>query len=128
ALGGRLSNFAFGYALIMVIYARCGGATLITTRNIEVALWAAWLRIPVVLESHNFAKFEKNRWLTNWIRIARQGRFKASMVVTTEAAKRSYIGRGMPEDRVRVLPNGVDIDRYQDTRPIALIRDDLGLP
>ena len=128
AIGGRCSHFTFGYACFMVLYARCMGARLITTRNVEAALWAAWLRIPVILESHNFAKFENNRWLKLWIRIARKKRFMASMVVTTETARRSYVGRGVPEARIKVLPNGVDVQRYLQSGPTSLIRSDLGLP
>jgi glycosyltransferase involved in cell wall biosynthesis len=128
ALSGRLSYLAFVYSLALVLYARARGCALITTRNVEVAVWAAWLNIPVIIESHNFSKFAVNKWIGRWIGLTRDAARKVSVVVTTQAGKNSYVNLGVPEDRIKVLPNGVDVERFGLSVPGNVLREELGLP
>jgi glycosyltransferase involved in cell wall biosynthesis len=44
--------------------------------------------------------------------------------VPSELVRQMYIGSGMPAERVRVVPNGVDLERFRPDGP----RHDLGLP
>lgn len=128
ALSGRLSRLASPYALAMVLYVRARGFTLITTRSLEVAVWAARIGVPVILESHNFSKFEHHRMMDDWVKLTQDTRHAVSMVVTTMAGKRSYMRIGVPEDRVRVLPNGVNTDRFSGTDTRDTLRAELRLP
>jgi len=127
-LGGRLSYLAFAYSLLLVAYVRARGYALITTRNVEVAMWAVWLGVPVILESHNFAKFAANRWIQEWIRAMRDPRSRTSMVVTTRAGRDAYLERGVPAQLIKVLPNGVALDRYDVSIHPQELRRELGLP
>ncbi len=123
-----LSRFASPYSLALVLYARARGFSLITTRALEVAVWAARLGMPVILESHNFSKFEKHRMIGGWVSITRQAEKPVSMVVTTKAGKASYARIGVPEERIRVLPNGVNVDRFSSDECQDSVRNELGLP
>jgi glycosyltransferase involved in cell wall biosynthesis len=123
-----LSRLASPYSLALVLYARAKGYALITTRALEVAVWAARLGIPVILESHNFSKFEKHRMLGSWIAFTQQAEKPVSMIVTTHAGKRSYVRMGVPEDRIRVLPNGVNVERFSVEVDQASLRNELDLP
>jgi glycosyltransferase involved in cell wall biosynthesis len=123
-----LSRFASPYSLALVLYARRRGVSLITTRALEVAVWAGRLGMPVILESHNFSKFEKHRMIGDWVSITQQAAKPVSMVVTTKAGKRSYVGIGVPEQRIRVFPNGVNIERFSRDDDQAALRLELGFP
>lgn len=123
-----LSRFASPYSLALVLYARAQGYSLITTRALEAAVWAARLGMPVILESHNFSKFEKHRMIASWVSITRQADKPVSMVVTTKAGKASYSRIGVPEERIRVLPNGVNVHCFSRDEPRDALRNELGLP
>lgn len=123
-----LSRFASPYSLALVLYARARGFSLITTRALEVAVWAARLNMPVILESHNFSKFEKHRMIGSWVSITQQAEKPVSMVVTTKAGKHSYAAIGVPEQRIRVLPNGVNVERFSRDDAQASLRIELDLP
>src|SRR5690606_8869574 len=51
-----------------------------------------------------------------------------SMIVTTEAGKRSYASIGVPPERILVLPNGVHIERFEIPESSQTLRAQLGLP
>lgn len=128
AFSGRLSNFAHAYSLPLALYARARRVELITTRSLEVAVWAAWLGMPVILESHNFSKFSVNRWIGRWVKITQDPRRRAFMIVTTRAGKNSYVKLGVPESRIKVLPNGVAVERFAIDIDRKMLRMELGLP
>jgi glycosyltransferase involved in cell wall biosynthesis len=109
---GLLSRFASAYSLALALYAKAKGVALITTRSLEVAVWAARLQMPVILESHNFSKFEAHRMLPIWCSFIQQPENPVSMIVTTHAAKSSYMKLGIPGSRIEVLPNGVNVERF----------------
>ena len=123
-----LSRFASLYSLALVLYTRARGYSLITTRALEVAVWAARVGVPVILESHNFSKFEKHRMIKKWVSITQQRHKPVSMVVTTVAGKNAYIRLGVSSERIRVLPNGVHIERFSRSEHKASLRGELGLP
>jgi glycosyltransferase involved in cell wall biosynthesis len=112
---GILSRFSKLYSLALVLYLKIRGISLINSRSIEVAVWATRLRVPVILESHNFSRFEFHSMISDWVSATQQSTSKTSMVVTTHAAKLSYMKIGIPEDRIMVLPNGANIDRFNTT-------------
>lgn len=111
-LFGLLSRFTSLYSLALVLYAKVNDVALITTRSLEVAVWSTRLRIPVIMESHNFSKIEVHRMFPVWVSFTKKSTYPVSMIVTTKAAKISYINKGIPESRIIVLPNGVDVERF----------------
>lgn len=100
----------------------------INTRTLECACLAAVFRRPVVFESHNYQKVSDHKLLPTWIRFMKDPRRRVSMVVTTHAGKKSYTQRGIPADRIRVEPNGVNIQRFHSQPSTADLRKVLDLP
>ncbi len=127
-LRGKLSKFSRLYSLALVAYLKKIGCSLITARSLEAAVWAARLRMPVILESHNYSKFAKHPMIKSWVSFMKDRSCSVSMVVTTVAGKNSYISIGVPEDRIIVLPNGVNVERFHNLEVAEVLRDELGLP
>lgn len=123
----KSSSLVTLYSLFMVLYVCAKRINLITTRNIEVAFWAALLRKPVIFESHNYAKMAQHRLLPYWIKFVNNSKYKASMVVTTEAGKKSYIASGIDEQNILVQPNGVDVGRFAELAEKTQLRKKLGI-
>jgi glycosyltransferase involved in cell wall biosynthesis len=109
---GIFSRFSSIYSFAIVLYLKSRGIAWINSRSLEVAVWATRLGIPVTLESHNFSRIESHHMLPEWVASVQSSHSKASMVVTTHAAKLAYMRVGIPQDRIKVLPNGVHVDRF----------------
>jgi glycosyltransferase involved in cell wall biosynthesis len=45
-------------------------------------------------------------------------RAAAAVTVVTEGKRERMIEKGVPEEKLRVIPNGVDLQRFDDTRPL----------
>lgn len=118
---GISSRLVSLYSFAIALYLKIRDIGLINSRSLEVAVWATRLGVPVVLESHNFSRFESHRMLPEWVVAVQRLGSKASMVVTTHAAKLSYMKIGIPEERIMVLPNGVYIERFAN----AMSREEL---
>lgn len=123
-----LYRLSFLYSFFLVRYAKSYRASLIVTRDIQVAVWAARLKIPVVLESHNFPKFASHWLIKSWLRIIQNSKSSVSMVVTTKAGMNSYVDIGVPDKKIQVYPNGVNVSKFQTEFSQETIRDKTGLP
>jgi PEP-CTERM/exosortase A-associated glycosyltransferase len=58
---------------------------------------------------------------------ARVCRQAGAVVAISEGLKRDFVRRGIPEERIHVIPNGVDSDAFQPTAPDAQWRVEHGL-
>jgi glycosyltransferase involved in cell wall biosynthesis len=90
------------------------GYTLVhahTPRSVMVGHVAAEAAgVPLVYHVHSPASRDSTRWLQNWIndRVERRSiRTAARLIAVSESLKRHMIGRGVPEDRIVCVPNGV---------------------
>jgi glycosyltransferase involved in cell wall biosynthesis len=63
-------------------------------------------------------------------RIADLGRHAGRLIAVSSEIARELQGLGVPEDRIRFIPNGVDLDRFRpaDAAEKAALRARLGLP
>ena len=69
----------------------------------------------------NLATFEATRIFPDWVR---HGRAHDLVVVPTEFARRAWVASGVPAERIRVCPQGVDTRRFNpDVRPLSLGRE-----
>lgn len=124
----KIGYFQSVYAIAMCAYLRFKGKPLILSRSLDVAFWSRLFGLPVILESHNYSKFARHWLLPGWVRMTRRDPEKATMVVTTHAGEKSYVGNGVPESSIMVLPNGVDTNRFETDVSKEEIRKSLGLP
>ena len=52
-----------------------------------------------------------------------------ALVAVSEFTKKAWIQTcGVPENRIRVIHNGIDIDRFRPRRPARTVRRELGIP
>ena len=115
--------------------ARRTGASLIHARNTGTwfdAIAACWLS-PGVLPILGFHGLDINTSFTRRQRfVARLGRFSGARFASVSLRGRDQLMEeaGVPTDRIDVLPNGVDTDRYVPASAAGRleIRRELGIP
>lgn len=108
-----------------------------------VARAAAQLEIPWVYEVRGepestwVSKFEgKEREAaenSDYVKLCREKETEAArtadhLVVLSDISKRDFVERGIPEERITVIPNGVDEELIARDFDKAEIREELGLP
>jgi glycosyltransferase involved in cell wall biosynthesis len=114
---------AASFAFIAFIYGLCTAADCYYTREYPFAVWfGAWRflhRKKVFYEVHRFEPFicKYVRW--GWI---------AGLVVITGSARDKYLAAGIPEGKVLLVPDGVDVKMFACGRPRDEARRELGIP
>ena len=116
AMSGKL-NFPAPFRLAHL--AREVGADVIHTHLSSASLWGGLAGriagVPVVSHVHALNSPCPSR--------------RASLIVTcSEGVRAHLIARGLPEDRVRAVLNGVDPLRLDDLAPPGQVRAELGIP
>jgi glycosyltransferase involved in cell wall biosynthesis len=90
--------------------------------------------VPVVYEVNAPAPYEYRKYrskyflvprFAEWLETRMLGRTDGIFVVS-EILKRHFVGRGIPEDRIRVVPNGADVRRFRPDVPNPEVRGLLG--
>ena len=83
-------------------------------------------RMPIVTTNHN--------WLaSHWkLRLYRRFdsliiRFFSRIVAVSEGVKREMLRYGVPKEKMRVIDNGIDLERFNDTGPPKEIREKFGI-
>jgi L-malate glycosyltransferase len=91
------------------------------------ALPPAWLaRTPVRIAS---IRDDGSVWTSAQRTVERMAcRLADCTVVNAETIRRRLLTEGWPDDKVAVIPNGVDIARFQKTSTTSRLRNELGLP
>jgi len=81
--------------------------------------------IPTIMESHTHNT--KHSDLQKVIKLSHSEYFKA-LVTTSDILKQNFINAGVPENKILVLENGVDIEKFQKLPDKNKIREILKLP
>jgi glycosyltransferase involved in cell wall biosynthesis len=116
------------FALLAASAARRFRAELIYTWLPQTAVLALWSGCPVVLEMHAGVAGRMGPWWLGqfWKRGGRK-----LMTVTTRALRQALersTGLRFPEEQVRIAPNGVELERYEDLPTPQQARRQLHLP
>jgi glycosyltransferase involved in cell wall biosynthesis len=89
-------------------------------------LLAGIRRVPLVTTNHN--------WLTShWkLRLYRRIdgfliRFFDRIIAVSEGVKRAMLQYTVPEEKIRVIDNGIDLSRFQDPQPKGAIKQEFGI-
>ena len=94
--------------------------------NLAGALLAARWRVPLILEANG----SEAKWRSDWASLQFPALARATerallrradrIVAVSENAARDLVAAGGPADRIRVVPNGVEVDRFANARPASL--------
>ena len=117
-----------GYAFLALCYALLSGKQLINARHIELSMMAARFGRPFVFEAHNFVKPAASKFFPRFIECLNKPGCRGAIVTTTQAGRDSFIDAGVPESRIAVLPNGVQVHRYEGLPSKDQLRKKLQLP
>lgn len=99
--------------------ATSSGADLIYARSFRCALAAAEAGLPVVCETHAYIN-DPNPLLNAALNATRQTHQRIDAIITiSHRLKTHYVKRGAAEDRVFIVPDGVDLDLFARPRKDA---------
>ena len=101
------------------------GVDLIFTRTNVFARYAIQNDIPVIVETHSPP--EKTKDKLDLYSQMEDPKFLA-LVTISEALKTRYVDFGLPEDKIMVAPDGVDLERFTPPLSIKQARTELKLP
>ena len=74
-------------------------------------------------EAHTFPGSRIGKWLRLWV-----GRRIGGLIAITNKLKELYTGLGVPEDKILVAPDGVDLAKFAISMNKDQVRRKLGLP
>lgn len=100
---------------------------LVYTWVLQAGVLAQWRMLPVVLELHDRVTGRMGPWLFKrfW-----EGKAPKRILTNTAALRKALIAEfNLPQnaDEIRVAPNGVDLERYQDLPESPEARESLNL-
>jgi glycosyltransferase involved in cell wall biosynthesis len=118
----------YDFTLYSFLAARKFKADIVYTWLLNPAVVALWLGQPTVLELHAEVTGRLGPWLLRrFLRSRTRKRILATTRPLREAIERAA-GLRLPEDAIRVAPNGVDLAQYESLPEAAEARRQLGLP
>lgn len=112
------------WGLYATLVARREKADLFYTRDAAIAYWLVQLGLPTVYEAHVVPK-RAQRWLLR--RMAHQPALQRVVVLTSFILQR-LVEMGFQQERVIVLPDGVDLSLFEGLPSKEACRHRLGLP
>ncbi len=115
---------AFFWARYAVRKAAREKAHLYYTREVPIAYWLVRQGFPTVYEAHVVPK-RGQRWLLKGMTQREELRL---VVVLTSFIRDAFIKMGFPEEKVVVLPDGVDLSLFENLPDRASCRSALNLP
>jgi len=117
-----------GYALAAAIYARHRKPDLVYTRsNLWVPYWLSRLGCPVVFEAHDLSEERKYPIFHSLSKEMEDGSLQGVVTISKGLAL-AYIEEGFPSDKVYVLHDGVDLERFGCPLSQFDARKETGLP
>lgn len=115
-------------ALRSALEAKRAPATLAYTRNPAAAMWSTLLGVPTIVDAHSPAGTRLGQY---YLHIAfRQPSFKR-LIVITKPLKDLYLKKYpnvLKPSQILVLPNGVDVESFDQLPDKITLRMELGLP
>jgi len=115
---------AFVWGCYAALVARQYKADLYYTRDSTIAFWLVRMGLLTAYEAHVMPN-RGQRWLLR--RIARHPMLRL-VVVLTSFIRQRFLEIGFSSDKVIVLPDGVDLDLFEDLPSKEKCRRRLGLP
>jgi len=115
----------YGYPVRVRLHAARFRPDLILTRNLRVALIAAWTGLPTILDLHTP---RRERGLFRLLLRAPGLRRLVAITRVLRDDVRREAGARLPEAKIIVAPDGVDLDQFEGLPDPVAARGRLGLP
>jgi glycosyltransferase involved in cell wall biosynthesis len=134
---GRLRSEIFGIKTLLWLLLHGWRTQIIHAHAQSDALYTAWLfsrmqRAPLIFEMTLLGTDDAGSFAANRHRLARlrNALFRRcdGFVAISPALVRTYEGSGLPADKLRLIPQGVDAERFQPAADKSALRRTLGLP
>ena len=115
------------FYVFAVLYSLLRKAEIIYSRDPEFLfilglIKPSW-RPRMYYEAHTFPGSRIGKWLRLWV-----GRRIGGLIVITNKLKALYTELGIPEDKISVARDGVDLQRFREETDKEKAREELGLP
>lgn len=115
----RFTFQAMSFAFCAIIYSLFRRTDVYYTRDRYFALLGRFPRKRVCFESHAFEPLVNG--------LMKKGMIDRLVVITNEL-KKTYVNQGVPEWKVMVVPDGVDLEMFDSTLSKEGARQELGIP
>jgi len=96
--------------------------------NSRLSLWANQAKVPVILQPNGtLANIERRQSLKAIYDLLignRQIKKTALFIAVSEAEKKQFIGTGIPEEKIRIVPNGVFVE---ESKPGLSFKEKFGI-
>ena len=134
---GRFRSEIFGIRALLWFLWRGWRTQIVHAHALSDALYTTWLfsrlrRIPLIFEMTLLGADDAHSFATNRLRFSRlrNAIFRRcdGYVAISPALARVYEDAGLPKEKLRLIPQGVDTDRFCPTDDRPAIRNRLGLP
>ena len=134
---GRFRSEIFGVRAFIWLMLHGWRTQVLHTHTLSDALYSSWLfarlrGIPLIFEmtlmgTDDALSFADNRHRFHRLR-SRIFRHCDGYVAISPALARAYEQAGLPRDKLRVIPQGVDIERFRPAQDVGALRQRLGIP
>lgn len=124
---GMLSSILFLLKIACLSFR--GKQAIYHVRHIQLAVVVGILGRITIFESHNFKKAQNSKLLFHLFIFLIKRNKSISIISTTHAGAEAYQQCGVPADKIKVLPNGVDVRKFNDIKtPKDILRSELKIP
>jgi len=126
----RLSNFSYALSVLIYVLRKLGKKVIYYTRNELIALWLARLGFPVIYETHQFNYGNKSIDSKIQKRVLKLSSLPALLFIVSisNMLKMKWLQVGVPEEKIFVLHDAVDLERFFNLPEKETLRKEIGLP
>ncbi len=134
---GRFRSEIFGFRALLWFLWRGWRTQIVHAHALSDALYTTWLfsrlrRIPMIFEMTLLGTDDAHSFATNALRCSRlrNAIFRRcdGYVAISPALARVYEDAGLPKEKLRLIPQGVDTERFRPADDRQALRDRLQLP
>jgi len=103
-----------------------------TLLNVTVAFYAKKSHIPIILQAHGSLPRVNNKKRLKWLYDVFFGYRLlgdvSKVIALTETEAKQYRAMGVPEKKIAIVPNGIDLNEYVNLPPKGSFKKKFGIP
>jgi glycosyltransferase involved in cell wall biosynthesis len=112
------------FARLAALYARLKQPDLVYARAVPAAAFCVSFGLPTIVETHSFPDHNEFRSLLPIIEDA----YFVGLVTVTKYLKDKYLESGVPESKILVCPDAVNLENFRTFLSREVSKQELGLP